>query len=791
MRQDYHSKANNMITVTNNTISALGVQEKYIRKEHYNSIKVWWARRPIMAMRSLILNELRRTNQVNDFDDDLIYRLNPKNEIFQNFSVKNNTRKIKLLDVFSGGGAIPFESARLGLDTYCAELNPVASLLHETIFNSLHIEKYPNLLKKTAYDIIDMAEQRLKPLFSVEGTTPYVIYWGRTAQCKSCGEHLSLGRLKYLAKKKNKTISLIRDQGDYVLSSEHDVDQTKLTRSKKGFICSHCDTSHSFADIKSFATTNHLGNEPLAICYHKGGKKSYMPVTPKIKKELLGKKNLIDSLLAELGGLIPYGEVAAKSGVINPTLYDLKSHKDFFNSRQLVVLLVVIDEIIKSWPVLNKTYGFDVAKQVILGLTSLIEFLVDWNSKSTMWIPQNEQTGRSLVGPGVGMKWDYIEINPFYKTGSNLRSKIDRVVETFSKIKINNNVHIITGSSRNLPIDDNTIDMVLTDPPYFDSVDYTALSEFFRPWFEKIINATFDENMSLKNDTNEEAIVALSKESKKIQTAEYYQKIMSGVLSEVHRVLKDKGACLFLYSHKTLEGWEVIAEAFKNAGFQIDHIDALNMERKARPRAMSYQALNGVVVFRLVKSGGRIKNLNDPANIQLLLKSGELDENNLPIYLAASACSHFLNHPSKSFRESYGQIVAEYKKSRIETSNISDPLTRLYLKMFCQSDNETSDPISLEKLSNKNLISANGRLKTIFEISTDEIAKEEVLFLELIALFKDNKFNSKVRILIDESFKELAIQFCSIIGGHNLNSVKKRTSLEEQKVARLILSKIC
>ena len=362
-----------------------------------------------------------------------------------------------------------------------------------------------------------------------------------------------------------------------------------------------------------------------------------------------------------------------KTGVINPTMYDLKKPNDFFNERQLLVLVTLIDEISKNYNENCEKYGLDYSKQIVLGLTSLIEFLVDWNSTGTMWISQNEQTGRSLAGPGVGMKWDYIEVNPFYQLGSNLRSKLTRVTNTFSQITLNNPINILKGSSTSLSIEDESIDVVLTDPPYFDSIDYTALSEFFRPWFEKLISNTYDSSINLKNDIKKEAIVQLSKTKENVRDSLHYQNLMRDIFKESKRVLKSDGKIIVMYSHKTMEGWEVIANSIKDSGLYVKSSYPLDMERAARPRAMSHQALNGVIIFELIKDKSKIQ----PVLIDIkdsFVSSDEFNKSHLPIYIASLACKEF-SLSSLSFKESYDTIKSSFDAQ--ETISFNSEKNRL------------------------------------------------------------------------------------------------------------------
>src|ERR1700743_1428170 len=130
--------------LTYKLISEIGVKEKYVRKDHYNTIKVWWARRPVAAMRSLLIKEILRRNKESGqlADERLFSAVNPPAAAFDSFSDQYKTKELSVLDVFAGGGSIPFESARLKFRTFSAELNPVASLLQETIFNSVRIGNY-------------------------------------------------------------------------------------------------------------------------------------------------------------------------------------------------------------------------------------------------------------------------------------------------------------------------------------------------------------------------------------------------------------------------------------------------------------------------------------------------------------------------------------------------------------------------------------------------------------------------------------------------------------------------
>ncbi|MFS4492912.1 DNA methyltransferase [Maribacter sp. 2308TA10-17] len=772
------------VRLTSKLISEIGVKEKYLRKNHYNSLKVWWARRPTTAMRSLLILEMfKRNNEIPEVDGKLISDTNPPPSIFKEFSERFKTSEFKVLDVFAGGGSIPFESSRLGFQTFSAELNPVASLLQETIFKSVNVPDYSDKLRKSGNLVIEKLSKKYLKYFDINGDVPYVIYCSKISRCVNCNAEIDLKRLKYLSKRKNRLI-YFDENGIIKESSEDNIADNEKS---KGFKCANCDLENNYQDIKDFCATNKLDYQPFAICYHnKSGKKTYRKIGAKDSAILSNYKNSIKSDLERLNHLLPHNSVAKKGGVINPTLYDLKKPYDFFSDRQLVVLLGLIDEIITEYYRLLKLYDLRTAKQIVLGLTALIEFLVDWNSMGTMWISQNEQTGRSLAGPGVGMKWDFIEINPFYQTGSNLQSKLNRVCDTFRAIGLKNQVNIIKGSSTSLPLEENLIDIVLTDPPYFDSIDYTGLSEFFRPWFEIVLRNTFSEITNLENNHSLEAIVDLANGEKNGKNQHHYQSLMTDVLQEVFRVLKNDGKAFMLYSHKTFEGWKVIGEAIKDANLFIYECLPLEMERIARPRAMSYEALNGVIVFKMQKVKANIKSVTkDILDLDIQVQKGEILESHKVIYLASLACKDMVLN-SKSFDSAYKDVIRQYSKISINrNSDIFDNVTRTYLSKYLGEKN-----VDIDLLVDNGLYSRKkNKILQLNEINIKLLSSKTQLY-KAKTLFEEFKKNSKTKAEIDKVDREVTVKLFSTLSGLNLNTVSKRSSNEIVKVSRLILSKI-
>jgi DNA modification methylase len=347
---------------------------------------------------------------------------------------------------------------------------------------------------------------------------------------------------------------------------------------------------------------------------------------------------------------------------------------------------------------------------------------------------------------------------------------------------LNNTISIQNTSSANIDLPDGVVDLIVTDPPYYDSIDYTALSEFFRPWFEVLIRNTFDSKVCLKNDTRNEAIAELANSSvKNKRQGNHYHKMMKDIFTESKRVLKDSGKLVFIYGHKTLEGWEVIANAVKDAALHISNIYPLDMERPARPRAMSHQSLNGVVVFDLLKEKSTSSIEDYFKNIE------EVQPAHIPIHLAGLACKMYTNE-NISFQESYQTIVNYYQQWVIAHQRFIDPVLTAYIDAMYPLVELTK--ASKQLLERHRLMNDKGELYTLEEMVSNGYHAPNTVFDTVLHIYNEFSNNTHMKINIDSTYQKDIANFFAAIAGVELNTLAKRSFASDKKVARLILSKI-
>jgi putative DNA methylase len=157
---------------------------------------------------------------------------------------------------------------------------------------------------------------------------------------------------------------------------------------------------------------------------------------------------------------------------------------------------------------------------------------------------------RALTGDRIGSK----------KIVASAPINVQRV-ETWEQLKATaNSLMVLNGDSSHLPLPEACVDAVVTDPPYFDFVHYSELSDFFFAWLSPVLKARYP--WFARPDSSDQGEV-------QHKAPRVFAKLLASVFSECYRVLKDDGVLVFSFHHSRAEGWAAIYEAITNAGFAV------------------------------------------------------------------------------------------------------------------------------------------------------------------------------------------------------------------------------
>ena len=134
-----------------------------------------------------------------------------------------------------------------------------------------------------------------------------------------------------------------------------------------------------------------------------------------------------------------------------------------------------------------------------------------------------------------------------------------RIAETFADFTTDRSLYLSCGDSSKTDLPDESVDAVITDPPFFDNVHYSQLADFFYVWQRFILGPNghhqADGTRSLGEVQHSEA-------------AQFTERL-SKVWTECHRVLRYNGLLVFTYHHSRVEGWLSILESLVRAGFVV------------------------------------------------------------------------------------------------------------------------------------------------------------------------------------------------------------------------------
>ena len=152
---------------------------------------------------------------------------------------------------------------------------------------------------------------------------------------------------------------------------------------------------------------------------------------------------------------------------------------------------------------------------------------------------------------------------------------------------------LIQGDSRHLPIDNQSVDLIVTDPPYYDSVQYSDLATFFRVWLTHLlpneVEWTYDGSHSavaIKGHKRDRSFVT----------------VLAGIFRECGRVLKrPTGQMVFTFHHWDPDAWAELTIALKGAGFHLVDAHVVFSEHPISVHIHNFKAIkhDSILIFTL------------------------------------------------------------------------------------------------------------------------------------------------------------------------------------------------
>jgi putative DNA methylase len=525
-----------------------------------------------------------------------------------------------VLDPFSGGGSFPLEATRVGAQAVGSDLSPVAIMINKVLLEYLPNAE-PNLaelIQKVGKKILSDTKKDLKniyPEFS-DGSTPVAYLFARAIICEgpNCGAKVPMVTSLWLQKKgKTKVALKIKPDSKHKCVNFEIVYNPKtvegVTAKRGNVICPCCGFTTSVNSVRkqffdSGGGTNNA--QMLAVVYTKEnqiGRIFRLPSDLELKSIINSTKlvNAKEKDYLDKTGSIPLdNELPLMSGVFNAPIYGIDTWRKLYSNRQYLVLLTLAEKIalLENDDELNKLKP-NTKKAIITCLALVQSKLADLANDLCTWEP-NVPTVQHLYGrQAIGMSWNFAEGNIFGDARGSwnlVLNSIVKVVEANSNKWGSATIEIANASNHFLP--DDSVQVILTDPPYYNAIPYADLSELFYLWQRITLGKTHKSIFVSKNSPKEEEICEMAGwDGKRYshKNKEWFEDQMTLAMRECRRILTPDGLAIIVFAHKTTAGWEAMLQAILNAGWIITASWPIDTELGSRLRGMDSAVLSSSI----------------------------------------------------------------------------------------------------------------------------------------------------------------------------------------------------
>lgn len=634
------------------------------RKNHPWRMHYWWARRKLSIARAVLFAQLvdDPSARPDEFPTEELQRKERErlHKLIERLVVWEHVRDEKLLaeahaeirkstdgnpppilDPFAGGGTIPLEAQRLGLEAHASDLNPVAVLINKALIEIPPKYRnqppvFPGLAESEIRDwkgaeglaadvraygawIRDEADKRIGRLYPkttlADGSEANVIawIWARTVTCPNpaCSIEMPLVRSWWLSKKKGKeAYTQAAVVGDDVHRSRQRVQFTIMhdtanapnaendgTVGRLGARCIACQASVPLNYVRAEGRAHRMGIQLMAVIAEGHRQRTYL--APSAEH--------VAAAAVQRPFDAPSGELPNNPRDFKTPNYGLRTWADLFTNRQLTALTTFSDLVGEARQHLltdsgNASYADAVA--TYLGLA--VSRGSDYQSNITTWHYQNEQVRNVFARQAIPMTWDFLELNPFGDGSGTWFSQYELAAQALEGLNVD-----VQAQAAQLPAQEiNARGMLIsTDPPYYDNVGYSELSDFFYVWLRRSLREIHPVLFSTIMAPKAEELVANPYRHNGHDGAKrFFEQGFREVFAKARQVAFDEFPITVYYAFKQSEsddsghvssGWETLLDGMVNSGWEITSTWPFRTETASRMLAQGKNALASSIVLSL------------------------------------------------------------------------------------------------------------------------------------------------------------------------------------------------
>jgi putative DNA methylase len=561
-----------------------------------------------------------------------------------------------ILDPFAGGGTIPLEAQRLGLKACASDLNPVSVLINKAlieippafagrppVFPGVAAGRMGGWEDTTglAADVRaygewmrDEAERRIgehyPPATLKDGADATVIawIWARTVSCPNpvCGIEMPLTSKWWLSKKKGQEAwvrpVIVPDphhpsgrrvdfEIGYGAAGAPTAEQDG-TIGRNGATCISCGSAVPLEYVRSEGQAGRMGARMIAIVASAGRKRVYL--SPSRDHE--------DAAEVQAPDDAPDGLLSTHPQYMAAPRYGMTRARDLFTTRQLLAMTTFSDLVVEArervlrdassagWPAGERlesggtdaeAYADAVATYLGMGVSRL----ADIANSLARWENTKTQVRNLFSRQAISMAWDFAETTPFGESAGSYLVSLGSLVKAI----------VVAGDARaevaqqDAATRDYRGTVLSTDPPYYDNVPYSDLSDFFYVWLRRSLRGVYPDLLSTMLVPKAEELVAdYHRHDGKDGARSFFESGFRRVFVRARETALEDFPITVYYAFRQSDvdedgtastGWETLLDGMIGAGWAITATWPMRSELGNRMRSIDSNVLASSIVLAL------------------------------------------------------------------------------------------------------------------------------------------------------------------------------------------------
>jgi putative DNA methylase len=643
-------------------INRESAREKTIRHGHPSTFHLWWARRPLAACRAVLFAslvddpsahpELFPTEDSQLAERERLFKIIERlvrwdaaqdstllAETLTEIKRSCGDRLPTILDPFCGGGSIPLEAQRLGLDVLASDLNPVAALITKALIDipgrfagcppvrpagkaQLDLQAWrgaQGLAEDVRYYsrwIRGEAKQRIGQLYpsasvmgagSSRGSAEVIAWiWARTVVCPNpaCGSVMPLLNSMTLCSRRGREAWLepvparAQKRVEFkVRTGSGDPKQGSVTRG--GATCLTCGTAVPLTTVRGLAQGGGLGSQLICTVAEGQRRRLYLEAT---------EEQVAVSQVSRPAN-IPETEFPVSALGFRVQNYGITRHWQLFTDRQLVTMTTFVELVSEARTRILADGADDAyADAVTTYLALCVDRLANRCSSQCFWNPGRETVEQVFARNALPMIWVYSEANPFSNSTGNFLGQVEYLAEVLERVPARGTANVRQLDAAAPGAWDGPV-LVCTDPPYYDNVPYADLSDFFYVWLRRCLAKIEPELFStILVPKAQELIAEPARQGSWEAAATFFETGLRRAFENMLAVHDDAYPLTLFYAFKQAEdtgdgsghastGWETMLQGLLDAGAMITGTWPVRTEQPGGLREVGRAALASSIVL--------------------------------------------------------------------------------------------------------------------------------------------------------------------------------------------------